>query len=424
MIDEILVHTSAPATRQTDDLYRSVADAYLDFQRYTSNEEVLHRTSTYLNAPLTIQVDTVIAPSRGSREQAAAASPTLSNSKDSFGSFPSHLSSESKGNGDEHTDVLIGDSFNDDSIPRSSHLARLDRIHMHWRQTTPRSSLLNREQQARREPSSREDVETAFIEDTQLAAQALQSQLQETYSITSEDSSEEGFEEVDQIQEEQPSRESQQNIEFDTVELASSIPLTTIATPDDLVVNQLITSTRVETTDVSEFSVHTSRPDQPLVDGHSSVEATDFSRLPIDAFPPAAIISVERPGKLPSQVTKHLAAIKAQNPKRFRYKNKLYTPKYDDRGYWSVDCSDWPAKIQQEFWSSLCQGVLSGRLGWGLTLHRDASSAQALGLVRFYCWAEVAEHIWLLLWLCSKGKIVGSRSQWVDAEGAAVFEVA
>jgi hypothetical protein len=372
MIDDILVHISTPATRQTDDLYRSVADAYLDFKPYTSNEDVLHRTSTDFNAPLTTKVGTVTAPSQGSREQAAAASPTLSNSKDSFGSFPSHLSSESKGSGDKHTDVLIGDSFNDDSIPKSSRLARLDRIHTHWKETTPRSSLLNREQQARREVSSREDVETAFIGDTQLAAQALQSQLQETYSITSEDTSEEGLEEVDQVQDEQLSRESQQNIEFDTVEL---------------------------------------------------VEATDFGRLPIDAFPPAAKISIERPGKLPSQVTKHLAAIKAQNPKRFRYKNKLYTPKYDDRGYWSIDCSDWPAKIQQEFWSSLCQGVLSGRLGWGITLHRDALSAQALGLVRFYCWAEVAEHIWLLLWLCSKGKIVGSGSQWIDAEGAAVFEV-
>jgi hypothetical protein len=34
------------------------------------------------------------------------------------------------------------------------------------------------------------------------------------------------------------------------------------------------------------------------------------------------------------------------------------------------------------------------------------------------------EYTWLLLWLCSKGQIVGSGSKWIDADGKVMFEVA
>jgi hypothetical protein len=46
-----------------------------------------------------------------------------------------------------------------------------------------------------------------------------------------------------------------------------------------------------------------------------------------------------------------------------------------------------------------------------------------LGRVRLYCWAEVVEHTWLLLWLCSKGEVVGSGCKWMDADGSVAFEM-
>lgn len=411
MIDEILVHISTSATRQNDDLYRSIADAYLEFEPYTSDEG-----SAY-------QVDNITACNRGLQDHAAAEGPIFSTSKDSFGSFPSHLSSGSKRDGDEYTDAALGAPLDNGFISTSSRLARLDRIHKHWKQTTPRSRLSTGDPRVGRDSSLPEDAETTFIEDTQQAAQALQSQLQETCSTTSEDMSQEEAARVYQAGHDQPASEHQEEVAIDILGPPSPPPLTAIATPSTFNGIQSTNSKPDDTPNMSQFVIHKSAHIPAPVGSNISVEIMDFSKLPIDAFPPAAKISVERPGKLPSQVTKHLAAIKAQNPKRFRYKNKLYTPKYDDRGYWSVDCSGWAAITQQEFWSSLCQGVLSGKLGWGTTLHRDALSPQALGLVRFYCWAEVAEHMWLLMWLCSKGKIIGSGPKWIDAEGAAVFEV-
>ncbi|KAL5121227.1 hypothetical protein ACEQ8H_000695 [Pleosporales sp. CAS-2024a] len=80
---------------------------------------------------------------------------------------------------------------------------------------------------------------------------------------------------------------------------------------------------------------------------HAPPEEHDFSKLPIDAFPPAPKVSTERPDKLPSQVTKQLAAVKTQNPKRFNLSARHGTPRYDDRGYWNVPTSAWPVSIQK-----------------------------------------------------------------------------
>jgi hypothetical protein len=183
----------------------------------------------------------------------------------------------------------------------------------------------------------------------------------------------------------------------------------------------------LELTDTSILSVSSA---QSKLDSHkiaetndNSIQPIEFSKLPVDAFPPEPKISVAQPGVLPSQVTKHLAAIKKQNPTRFKPSKKRYTPKADNRGYWSIDCSHWIEKLQQEFWTTMCEQIEAGRLGWGATLHRETGSSRSLGKVRLYCWGEVVEHMWLVLWLCSRGKVVGSGLKWMDADGVAVFEM-
>jgi hypothetical protein len=40
--------------------------------------------------------------------------------------------------------------------------------------------------------------------------------------------------------------------------------------------------------------------------------------------------------------------------------------------------------------------------------------------VRLYCWGEVVEHFWLLLWLCSNGMVASLGLRWIDADGVAV----
>lgn len=151
---------------------------------------------------------------------------------------------------------------------------------------------------------------------------------------------------------------------------------------------------------------------------------TDFSELPMDAFPPPPITSVACPEILPSQITKHLAAIRTKNPTRFRPRKVHRNLEHDERGFWRIDCTRWSSHAQCDFWLLLCEHVCSGRVGWATTLHREAGTNRDLGLVRLYCWGEVVEHMWLLLWLCSKGKASELDAKWIDANGIAVIGLA
>lgn len=154
-----------------------------------------------------------------------------------------------------------------------------------------------------------------------------------------------------------------------------------------------------------------------------SPRSISFGGLPFEVFPPAPAITMDSPGILPSQITEFLAMLKLQNPGRFRPRRKLRALQRDERGHWAVRCDTWPYDAQHHFWSSLCNIVRDGCLGWGVTLHRPIESGDGLGQVRLYCWGEIAEHTWLCLWLCSKGKIAGSGAKWVDAEDFVAIEL-
>jgi hypothetical protein len=526
MIDELLVHISTPATRQNDDLYRSLADAYLDFEPHRTHPEISLSQQDEPLAPTASDVNGSAIAFGGSFLHGTANPSILSTSKDSYGSFPSHLSSDGHAKGrNEPGGQSFQDAPEDDSIPTSSRLAKLERIHQNWKeQTTPKSSFVGGKRPSIQVLSSPEDADTTFIENTQLGAQAIQSQLQDSYSTTDEDTSEDDLSDRDDAR--GPVSPSIQPVERDAPGMAkgSMLPPSTTtpkansaidgpgtsfrssvarnilasarttATPKSSNVieerrrslrsitasSTVVTSTParfkatskpsgvipkpraslppsnsrsaveisastrptaapkasnvptksrkcLELTDTSILSVSSA---QSKVDSHkiaetndNSIQPIEFSKLPVDAFPPEPKISVAQPGVLPSQVTKHLAAIKKQNPTRFKPSKKRYTPKADNRGYWSIDCSHWIEKLQQEFWTTMCEQIEAGRLGWGATLHRETGSSRSLGKVRLYCWGEVVEHMWLVLWLCSRGKVVGSGLKWMDADGVAVFEM-
>jgi hypothetical protein len=408
MIDEVLVHISTPATRQNDDLYRSLADAYLDFEPERRHGEIAHvgNDTAFLGQPA---YNSWLG--EDSQPSATAGDSILSTSKDSYGSFPSHVSSGRQ----------ISTSRDDhDSLPTEGRLAQLDRIHTQWKeQTTPRSSSRKGKEQAGPTPRSVEYLDTAFIEDTQLGEKALLSQLQDDYATTSEDTSDDEEEIESAHEHSSKSLGSERTVASQNVEVPSSMYPTPAAAARGMDISQ----SRIQDTPTS--SVHTQVLKQYMEKPTKVLEVVyGFTTLACDAFPPPPSISTLRTNKLPSQITKHLATIQTQNPKRFRATQKLPTPKPDVRGYWSIDPSTWPVGLQYEFWTSLHECVTSGRLGWGTTLFRDASSAHTLGKVRLYCWGEVVEHTWLLMWLCSKGNIVGAESRWYDAEGNVVFEVA
>lgn len=406
MSDEVLVHISAATTRQNDELFRSLANAYIEFEPHrTHSKGSLRNRTRELQAsewqPKQSSSRTRIDTTTGVADPVA---PTAS--EEPSGSFPSIVPAD--GYYPEHLD----------SVRSTSRLAQLDRSYLSWRKrATPRPSFAHSGPE-KRVCSDGFDTDTGFIEDSQTALQALQSQLQDTYAATSANTSGDEDGEDDPIARPHsppnyainPARTQESE---KSAERRLSVPLAETTLND---VDVRMPYKLTDLLDPSSLEVYDSSED-------TAVE-TDFLELPADAFPPPPIISVARPGILPSQITKHLAAIKATNSTRFRPRKVRRTLEHDERGSWHMGCKRWSSTAQRDFWLSLCEHVSSGRVGWATTIHREAGSHGDLGLVRLYCWGEAVEHMWLLLWLCSKGRVSGLGLQWIDASGIAVVEMA
>lgn len=415
MTDEILAHISAPATRQNDELYRSLAGAYLQFEPHRTLADKPRQTQDESKQPSASGLDISATVNEGTPIDEGAKTSDLYTSKDSYGSFPSHISFEDQAKGCEGV-----------ASPSSSRLVRLERNYAKWKQhITPRSNSLDTQRRNQSSSHGLEDAETAFIEDTQLAAQALQSQLQDDFSTTFEDTSEDELESQFSLGQNYPpgverARQQSENPIVEMLEPASSM---SYAGSGDVSVDQ---DKQPYLNDHMSFSIATdhirSEVQSQPIDRRITLKSPDSTDLPTVAFPPAPNISVTCPEILPSQITKYLATIKTHNPTRFKLNKELYSPKSDDRGHWTVKCSGWPNELRHEFWSVLYGHVVSGRLGWGTTLHRESSRSQQIGQVKLYCWGEVVEHMWLVLWLCSKGKVSTTMLKWFDADGRAILE--
>jgi hypothetical protein len=456
MADEILVHVSAPTTRQNDELYRSLASAYLEFtpckihrdgcsaqppEQDELRDATLNPTATPITKNVNASLDTSIS----------------SIGKDSYGSFPSNISFGGHASSQEYLGSRPYHATPEGGSTSSmSRLARLDRSYLNWREkTTPKDSAARERKQIPQTPQDLDEADTAFIEDSQLAVQVLQSQLLDSYSTTDEDTADAEEEGGEAEHEDEGVMQDTSDDDLERVEE------TRIMSSDDNVSSQLdaghITNSEPAMTELQSsvhadsfledtgssaddsehtehsptygtldfsFLQHGNNDEESVQAIEASFSPVNFSTLPVSAFAPAPEISVLKPTTLPSQITKSLSTLKTQNPTRFQPRKRKRTLEHDERGHWIVDCVKWPQKLQQEFWNSLYEHVCSGKIGWGTTLHRDTKSPDVLGLVRLYCWGEVVEHMWLLLWLCSQGQILGSRTKWVDASGVVVFEVA
>ena len=175
-MDEILVHVSAPTTRGNDDMYRALSEAYASFEPYDQGQIDSRQSESGLQA------------GNAARESFDEAEVTaLTESKETYGSFPSHITSKQE----QDVPTYLAASFDSlqDSLVDSSRLAQLERMQRHWRKRkAPRASLLPK---SSKKATSNDDANTTFIEDSQSAAQALESQLFDHGSTTSEATSEE-----------------------------------------------------------------------------------------------------------------------------------------------------------------------------------------------------------------------------------------
>jgi hypothetical protein len=427
-MDEILVHVSAPTTHKSDDTYRFLARAYADFEPYNPDEDRGHNLTIVKNAPAN-------SSKRGSFEDAHV---VLAASKESFGSFPSCIPSGDDCNVPSFSAASL-ESFQN-SVVDSSRLAQLERIQLHWKRKTGVKSSFP--------PASSANIPSAgdpgatFIEDSQLAAQALQSQLFDRGSTTSEATSDEEGEGLEpesrsetglSLQRPSDNRRSPSD-QTTHVEAATSSILPDKKQPA-VRVDERHNILDYPRTLPRRSPVTPSKPLKaaPLQERFRSTHppSLDFSQLPTEVFPPAPKISIRCPNALPSQTTAYLKGLKHDYVDRFKPAVRSRTLKADERGFWLIDTVNWSQKEQYDFWSVLCEHIRLGDFGWGVSLFREPPSSgkivlgsnARLGQVRLYCWGEVVEEAWLALWTCSRGNIAGSGTRWLDAEDATVIQV-
>ncbi|KAF2636615.1 hypothetical protein P280DRAFT_145883 [Massarina eburnea CBS 473.64] len=369
----ILVHVAAPATKKNDDIYHSLAEEYAQFEPH-----VVH----------------------GAHSSALA---TMSRS--TYGSFPSNINSGDHFGGLDHDQSSTEeDSEGDDDQP-VSRIQQLECIHAKWKEQNP-----SRVGAGASTSMSSTNWGDAFIDDTQLAYRAMESQVLdvESQAVDEESSSSLGATPSPTLL--NPTM---------AVATVAAYPMLSMLPPVTWTPTPKSTAKSTYKNPQNELDVsYSSTTLQEANEENAAL--VDLSHLPFEVLPPAPKVGVDTPSRLPSQITKSLHILKQQNPGKFTPSRKIRALEPDERGHWLVDTSTWPSKTQVEFWTSISDYIQSGRLGWGVSLFRD--SARQLGTVRLFCWGEIVEHIWLALWLCSQGTIVKSGSSWLDAEEIVMIE--
>lgn len=501
---EILVHISAPTTRQDDDHFRAQALAYMEFEPCrtasiiesegidNSTLKDIFRTSTTKNleAP----------PSPSSKRPLDSVHPVEQADNDLYGSFPSvtPLSNYSQ----EQTSLNSGsqpDSGKASVLQRSKDpMEQLEFIQTLWKpqQRLSASGALRPSPRSKSRPTNAAEFDSIlFYEESQLAATALQSQLPDSPSLSFEselapsNANSESPKPLHFSPENPPTsrigKDNENN--FRSLNTSPNLPnsskqpasfglnssiFTTLIGEPDIIHSTSNPSYKVGSSqslekqfmmgeDVISRPTSIKRSQLELDMGHkqdaerqpSSGEdvidsemnesyqiakgtfsgAMSFLSIPLEVLPPGPRISDFTPTSWPSQSTKALDMLRdaPENVGRFK---PLWTTRnlaMDERGHWQIDTANWKQKLQYTFWYDLANFVRRGYAGWGVTLHREPpnpenennSNGDRLGQVQLYCWGELIEHTYLLLWLYSNGKIRGSSLQWIDSADAVVVQM-
>ena len=145
-MDEILVHISTPATRQYDDLYQALADAYLDFKPHQSNVVDGPESGNEQDDSIAAELKTAPPDDGGSTIYRVAVSLSTT-SKDPYGSFPSQMSPENS-----HKSLELPSfrcslvSMEEDSLPPMGRLGQLELIQKNWRKRKEKELAVFNEQ--------------------------------------------------------------------------------------------------------------------------------------------------------------------------------------------------------------------------------------------------------------------------------------
>lgn len=143
--------------------------------------------------------------------------------------------------------------------------------------------------------------------------------------------------------------------------------------------------------------------------------------LPISIHPPEPEISIK---PFTTHVTPALTSLVINKDMTGRYQPAYVSRdlRTSERGYWTFDPSSLDADRQVKFWRFLEQAIGSGNPGWGVWCEQEGTG-EGLGTVKVYCWGEVVEHVYLLLYVASSSQVRKLGARWIDAEGKVVVHM-
>lgn len=99
--------------------------------------------------------------------------------------------------------------------------------------------------------------------------------------------------------------------------------------------------------------------------------------------------------------------------RRFKPQSQARDMRPFERGYWLVDCSTWEPALKRSAWSFLADYLGKGAAGWGTSCRRDPD----FSWIRLYCWGCIVGHMYLVLYLMSKRKVLYTGVSWIGADG-------
>ncbi|EGS23287.1 uncharacterized protein CTHT_0009540 [Thermochaetoides thermophila DSM 1495] len=150
----------------------------------------------------------------------------------------------------------------------------------------------------------------------------------------------------------------------------------------------------------------------------TGLEAEVPSSLEILSPPPPTDKLELRPSDLITEVLGTLAR-ELNLEKRFKPSLQTRELRPFERGYWRLDCSSWEPELKRSAWGFLTDYLGRGAAGWGTSCRRD----EAFSWIRLYCWGCVVGHMYLVLYLASRRRILHTGMEWVAGDGTAVVVI-
>ncbi|KAL2017813.1 hypothetical protein VTK56DRAFT_1615 [Thermocarpiscus australiensis] len=153
----------------------------------------------------------------------------------------------------------------------------------------------------------------------------------------------------------------------------------------------------------------------PNTRAHESRRHQIADTLEILSPPPCTAEKELRPEDMITEVLASLAR-ELNLEKRFQPASQTRDLRPFERGYWLVDCSSWEPALKRSAWGFLTDYLGKGAAGWGTSCRRDRD----FSWIRLYCWGCVVGHMYLVLYLMSRRRVLYTGASWIGGDGKAV----